>query len=83
MLTSLNFGIAMNTRGGPGIVLASIALSAGIINETFYVTLILAALLTSLFSGMWFRWLLARGKPLMVPKVAETLATEIPVDPKV
>ncbi len=65
MLTSLNFGFAMNTRGGPGIVLASVALAAGIINETFYVTLVIAALLTSLFSGMWFRWLLARGRPLM------------------
>lgn len=65
MLTSLNFGLAMNTRGGPGIVLASIALGAGIINETFYVTLVVAALVTSLVSGMWFRWLLARGKPLM------------------
>ncbi|MRG70929.1 cation:proton antiporter [Alphaproteobacteria bacterium HT1-32] len=65
MLTSLNFGFAMNTRGGPGIVLASIALGAGIINETFYVTLVLAALVTSLFSGMWFRWLLTRGLPLI------------------
>jgi len=65
MLTSINFGFAMNTRGGPGIVLASIALGAGIINETFYVTLIIAALLTSLFTGVWFRWLLSRGIPLM------------------
>lgn len=67
LLTSANFGFAMNTRGGPGIVLASVALGAGIINETFYVTLVVAALLTSLFSGMWFRWLLACGKPLMTP----------------
>lgn len=65
ILTSFNFGLAMNTRGGPGIVLASIALGAGIINETFYVTLVVAALVTSLISGMWFRWLLAHGKPLM------------------
>ena len=67
ILTSVNFGLAMNTRGGPGIVLASVALAAGMINETFYVTLVIAALLTSLFSGMWFRWLLARGRPLMTP----------------
>lgn len=75
MLTSVNFGFAMNTRGGPGIVLASIALAAGIINETFYVTLVVAALLTSLFSGMWFRWLLARGKPLMTSAAASPAAS--------
>ncbi|MGH6662295.1 MAG: cation:proton antiporter, partial [Rhodospirillales bacterium] len=81
MLTSVNFGFAMNTRGGPGIVLASIALGAGIINETFYVTLVLAALLTSLFSGMWFRWLLARSIPLMTADAAaQTLGAENPAD---
>jgi Kef-type K+ transport system membrane component KefB len=80
MLTSVNFGFAMNTRGGPGIVLASIALGAGIINETFYVTLVLAALLTSLFTGVWFRWLLTRGIPLMTPVAAQSLGDEKPVD---
>lgn len=45
----------MNTRGGPGIVLASVALAAGLIKERFYVTLVMAALLTSLASGMWIR----------------------------
>lgn len=63
--SSVNFGVAMNTRGGPGIVLASIALHAGIIGEDFYVTLVIAALLTSLFTGVWFRWLLQRGRGLM------------------
>ena len=83
MLTSVNFGFAMNTRGGPGIVLASVALGAGIINETFYVTLVLAALLTSLFSGMWFRWLLVRGIPLMTPvSSAQTSESEKPSNPR-
>ncbi|MEQ8665626.1 MAG: cation:proton antiporter [Rhodospirillales bacterium] len=68
--TSFNFGLAMNTRGGPGIVLASVALGAGIINETFYVTLVMAALVTSLISGMWFRRLIAAGKPLITPQAA-------------
>ena len=63
-LTSFNLGMAMNTRGGPGIVLASVAFAAGIINETFFVTLVLAALLTSLASGVWFRLLVRRGLPL-------------------
>lgn len=63
--TSVNFALAMNTRGGPGIVLASVALAAGIISPAFYVTLVLAAIATSLVSGAWFRWVQARGRPLM------------------
>mgnify|MGYP003571152599 CR=1 FL=1 len=65
MRSSVNFGIAMNTRGGPGIVLASVALHAGIIGDVFYVTLVMAALLTSLVSGIWFRYLLRSGRNLM------------------
>ena len=50
---SLNFGIALNARGGPGIVLASLGLSLGLINESFFVSLILTALITSWFAGHW------------------------------
>jgi Kef-type K+ transport system membrane component KefB len=55
----------MNTRGGPGIVLATIAFDFGIINETFFVTLVLIAIITSLIAGWWFKFLLSRGKQLM------------------
>lgn len=51
--TSMNLGIAMNARGGPGIVLASLALDAKVINENFYTTLVLLAVVTSLFAGSW------------------------------
>ena len=36
-------------------MLASLACSIGIIDERFFVTLILMALLTSLLCGVWFR----------------------------
>ena len=36
-LSSFNFAVAMNTRGGPGIVLATVAFDMGVINETFFV----------------------------------------------
>jgi Kef-type K+ transport system membrane component KefB len=52
---AIDYGIAMNTRGGPGIVLASVALAFGIITETFFVTLVLASILTSLATGIWLR----------------------------
>lgn len=64
-LSSFNLAMAMNTRGGPGIVLASIAFDYGIIDETFFVVLVLTAIATSLTSGLWFRLILNRGLPLM------------------
>jgi len=64
-LTSVNFAVAMNTRGGPGIVLATVAFDLGIINEMFFVTLVLIAIVTSLLAGSWFKYLLVHGKPLM------------------
>ena len=42
-LDLMNLAITTNARGGPGIVLASVAFEAGIISATFYTTLVLAA----------------------------------------
>jgi len=64
-LTSFNFAVAMNTRGGPGIVLATIAYDLGIINASFFVTLVMIAIFTSLLAGTWFRYLLSRGHELL------------------
>jgi Kef-type K+ transport system membrane component KefB len=63
--TSLNFATAMNARGGPGIVLASIAFDSGIINEQFFVILVIVAVVTSLLAGVWFRFILTRGWELI------------------
>jgi Kef-type K+ transport system membrane component KefB len=57
-LAALNFGVAMNARGGPGIVLASVALGAGIINLTFYGILVMLSVVTSLGAGIWLGWIL-------------------------
>ena len=50
-LSSFNLGMAMTDRGGPAIVLVTIALDLGIISETFFVTLVLIAIFTSLSAG--------------------------------
>jgi Kef-type K+ transport system membrane component KefB len=71
-LSSFNFAVAMNTRGGPGIVLATIAFDLGIINQTFFVTLVLIAIITSLMAGYWFRYVLARGWKLLTNEITET-----------
>lgn len=41
--SSVNLAITLNARGGPGIVLASVALDARIISETFYSSLVMLA----------------------------------------
>lgn len=64
-LTSLNFSFAMNTRGGPGIVLATIAFEAGIINRSFFSTLVITSIVTSLIAGCWFRLVTIKGWKLM------------------
>ena len=64
-LSSFNLGMAMNARGGPGIVLATVAFDAGIISETFFSTLIMLAILTSLMAGYWFRYVLSRKWELL------------------
>lgn len=63
--SSFNLAVAMNTRGGPGIVLATVAYDMGIINETFFVTLVMNAILTSLLAGYWFKFLLGKKLPLL------------------
>jgi Kef-type K+ transport system membrane component KefB len=64
-LSTANLAAALNTRGGPGIVLASVAYDAQIIDERFFITLVLTAVVTSLFAGAWFRYVLNRGWPLL------------------
>lgn len=64
-LDIMNLAVTTNARGGPGIVLASVAFDAGIINASFYTTLVLTAIITSQIAGMWLRYVLYRGWPLL------------------
>lgn len=50
-----NFGITMNARGGPGIVLATVGYNYGIINVEFFTVLILTTMLSSTIAGYWLR----------------------------
>jgi len=59
-----NLAAALNCRGGPGIVLASVTYDAGIINESFFAMLIMLALLTSVAAGFWLEVVVRRGAPL-------------------
>jgi Kef-type K+ transport system membrane component KefB len=56
-----DLAVAMNARGGPGIILASVALDAGIIDSGFYASLVLLAVLSSLLAGWWLERNRSRG----------------------
>ena len=64
-LDIINLAVASNARGGPGIVLASVAFEAGIISGSFFTTLVLTAILTSQFAGVWLGHVLRKGWPLL------------------
>lgn len=71
-LDIVNLAVTTNARGGPGIVLASVAFDAGIINAPFYTTLVLTAIITSQAAGAWLRFILAKGWPLLSSHPEET-----------
>jgi Kef-type K+ transport system membrane component KefB len=73
----INLAVATNARGGPGIVLASVAYEAGIINAPFYTTLILLAVITSQAAGAWLEFVLHKGKPLLT-EAADEVAGVVP-----
>ncbi|OGQ22993.1 MAG: sodium:proton exchanger [Deltaproteobacteria bacterium RIFCSPLOWO2_02_FULL_44_10] len=64
-LDIFNLAIAMNARGGPGIVLATVACESGIISAAFYTTLVLTAIITSQAAQLWLRFVLQKGWPLL------------------
>ena len=71
-LDIVNLALTTNARGGPGIVLASVAFDAGIINAKFYTALVLVAVITSQFAGAWLEYVLHRGWPLLSTDKAES-----------
>jgi Kef-type K+ transport system membrane component KefB len=66
-LDLINLAITTNARGGPGIVLASVAFDTGIISAPFYTTLVIAAIVTSQMAGAWLDYVLRKGWPLLTP----------------
>jgi Kef-type K+ transport system membrane component KefB len=64
-LDSANLSIALNARGGPGIVLATVAYDAQIINAAFYTALVFLAVVTSQAAGAWLDYAVRKGWPLL------------------
>jgi Kef-type K+ transport system membrane component KefB len=64
-LDVVNIAIAHNARGGPGIVMASVAFSEGIINLSMFTALVLTSVVTSQAAGFWLDRVLRNGWPLL------------------
>src|SRR5262249_49558127 len=74
-LDIFNIAITTNARGGPGIVLASVAYDSGIINASFYTALVITAVITSQACGACLRHILGKGLPLLPSNPDETWAS--------
>jgi Kef-type K+ transport system membrane component KefB len=52
---SLSFGIAMNTRGGPGLVLAAASYSIGLVGITGFTAMTLASVITAFITDVYLK----------------------------
>jgi Kef-type K+ transport system membrane component KefB len=57
---AFDLAVALNARGGPGIVLATVTLAAGIVNASFFTSMVLLSVLTSQIAGFWLERRLPR-----------------------
>jgi Kef-type K+ transport system membrane component KefB len=69
--TAVNLAAAMNARGGPGIVLASTAFGAGIVSRSFFASLVMLSVVTSVLAGIWLDRIVRSGRPLREERSAD------------
>ncbi|MFE7897969.1 cation:proton antiporter [Streptomyces sp. NPDC057424] len=81
---SLDLAVALNARGGPGIVLATVSFDAGIVNASLFTTLVLTAIVTSQTAGWWLERAVSRGVFAVDcgPAPPQDPRAEAPVDAK-
>jgi nucleotide-binding universal stress UspA family protein len=60
--TALSYGAALNARGGMGIIVASIGLSAGILSREMFSIIVLMAVVTSIMAPLILRYTLVHLK---------------------
>lgn len=62
-LSANRFAVAMNARGGPGIVLATVTLAAGVVNAQFFTAIVVLSIVTSEIAGVWLGRAFGRVAP--------------------
>ncbi|NDZ78903.1 cation:proton antiporter [Streptomyces sp. SID10853] len=77
---SLDLAVALNARGGPGIVMATTAYDVGIVSASLFTTLIVTAVLTSQLAGWWLERAVRDGRVTPAPdtRVDERAAARSP-----
>ncbi len=61
--TALSFGAGLSARGAMGIIIATIGLSLGVLNQTMFSIIVVMAIMTSLISPPALRWVLGHVQP--------------------
>jgi Kef-type K+ transport system membrane component KefB len=51
--TAGRIAVALNARGTPGVLVATVTLGAGVINERFFAALVLMSIVTCQIAGFW------------------------------
>lgn len=77
MRLALAIGFGMNARGAMEVILATVALEQGLINDRVFVALVVMALVTTMLSGPMMQWLLRLGYPGAVREAAGLAATRM------
>jgi Kef-type K+ transport system membrane component KefB len=67
-----DLAVAMNARGGPGIVLATIVYEAGIISPSLFTALVITAVVTSQVAGWWLDRAIRRRHELLGEPVGQS-----------
>lgn len=70
--SAMDYAIALNARGGPGIVLATVTFAAGVISENFFTVLAMLAIVTSEASGAWLHFYRDRVVATHAPKTEDS-----------
>jgi len=73
-----DLAVALNARGGPGIVLATVTFQAGIINDSFFTSIVLLSVVTSQLAGFWLD---RRFAAVVTDAVSAQTAHETPGQP--
>jgi Kef-type K+ transport system membrane component KefB len=79
---AVDLAVALNARGGPGIVLATVCLDAKIININFYTSIVLLSIITSQLAGFWLdrrRAVLASDAPASPGPTTVPVAAPAPI----
>jgi Kef-type K+ transport system membrane component KefB len=74
---ALAVGFGLNARGAMELVIASIGLSIGILNEAAYAMVVLIAVLTTVMAAPMLRWCIGRAGSLPTEEPASVAAVEV------